>query len=74
MNNIPKVETTMQHSTVKCNWGKATDSQLSEYTTNCETLLRSDVSLDEEVKLYTVQIRCAPILITSTVLKSYMGA
>ena len=37
VNNIPKVETTMQHSTVKCNWGKATDSQLSEYTTNCET-------------------------------------
>ena len=48
VNNIPKVETTMQHSTVKCNWGKATDSQLSEYTTNCETLLRSDVSLDCE--------------------------
>ena len=30
--HIPKVETTMQHSTAKCNWGKATESQLSEYT------------------------------------------
>ena len=72
MNHIPKVETTMQHSTAKRNWGKATESQLSEYTTHCETLLSSDVSLD--LKLYTVQIRRAPILITSTVLKPYMGA
>ena len=37
VNHIPKVETTMQHSTAKCNWGKAIESQLSEYTTHCET-------------------------------------
>ena len=48
VNNIPKVETTMQHSTVKWNWGKATESQLSEYTTICESFLRSGVSLDCE--------------------------
>ena len=48
VNHIPKFETTMQHSTAKCNWGKATESQLSEYITHCETLLSSDVSLDCE--------------------------
>ena len=58
VNNIPKVETTMQHSTVKCNWGKATERQLSEYTTNCETLLRSDVSLDCEA-IYCKNTACS---------------
>ena len=58
VNHIPKVETTMQHSTAKCNWGKATESQLSEYTTHCETLLSSDVSLDCEA-IYCTYTACS---------------
>ena len=58
VNNIAKVKTTMQHSTAKCNWGKATESQLSEYTTNCETLLRRDVSLYCEA-IYCTDTLCS---------------
>ena len=58
VNHIPKAETTMQHSTAKCNWGKATESQLSEYTTHCETLLSSDVSLDREA-IYCTNTACS---------------
>ena len=58
VNHIPKVETTMQHSTAKCNWGKATESQLSEYTTHCETLITSDVSLDCEA-IYCTNTACS---------------
>ena len=69
VNNIPNVETTMQCSTAKCNWGKATERQLYEYTTHCETLLSSHASLYCEAT-YCTNTR-APILITSTVLKPY---
>ena len=72
VDNIPKVETIMQHPTVICNLGKANESQLSEYITNYETLLISYVSLD-----------CESIYCTNTVysdlnhkhsIETYMGA
>ena len=60
MNNIPKFETNIQHSTVKGNWGKATEIQLSDYTTSCETLLKNDVNLDCKA-IYCTNTACSDI-------------